>query len=392
MARSSAATAAYAVVLVPAAATVFLAVVAPFGLATIALVRQKIRQQQSPTSSSKTTRRSALCAGRVWHTRFRPVRHAFSYPIYIFCLDLDEVGRWVTELWPLSRIAAFSEGDHLKNGEGLLRNRASGAAEDAPEEASPLSERVYRLVDERTRGKFQPTAESHRILLVTHLRYYGYNFNPVSFYFVQCRTTEEITAVVGEVSNTPWNEMHCYVLHPDSVDRVRETRASTSPSPRPLQKLHYVFPKQFHVSPFMEMHYDYEWTFWNDFFQQGGSTLQIINSLRSQKNDDGSGSNHGPLQFTARLRVQRHSMHPYRIAWHMSTFPVYCAVIQVWIHYQAFLLFAKGVAFQPHPTGAETAASRLIGHLMKPFFAVQEWWWRRSSQGEGRHDAARRRQ
>jgi hypothetical protein len=65
--------------------------------------------------------------------------------------------------------------------------------------------------------------------------------------------------------------------------------------------------------------------------------------------------------------------YPFLLAWHaLIRYPIYCMIIQVWIHYQAFWLFYKGVAFQPHPNGTETAASRIIGSIMKPFFALQE--------------------
>lgn len=82
-----------------------------------------------------------------------------------------------------------------------------------------------------------------QILLLTHLSYYGYCFNPVSFYYILKKgassigsagstanadkgasskfSDENIEAIVAEVSNTPWNEMKCYVLHPDSEDMMQ---------------------------------------------------------------------------------------------------------------------------------------------------------------------------
>jgi DUF1365 family protein len=107
-----------------------------------------------------------------------------------------------------------------------------------------------------------------KVLLVTHLMYYGYCFNPVSLYYVLKPTTTDISdpiieAIVVEVSNTPWNETSIYVLHQDSVD-VSECSVTTqqckengfsAPSHR------YKFRKNFHVSPFMTMDPDYDWTF-----------------------------------------------------------------------------------------------------------------------------------
>lgn len=304
----------------------------PFLFAILTLLRQRflLSPQSFPLSS--------LYVGRVWHTRLAPRKHAFTYPIFVFGIDLKEASDLDNWLWPLSSIARLRESDHLKNGEG----GSSGH----------FLARVLRLVSQRTRQSL--TVSSHDVLLLTHLCYYGYCFNPVSFYYLRDTSSGQLAAVVGEVSNTPWNEMHCYVLHKDSSDKV-EVREDQ-------RGRHYRFPKRFHVSPFMEMHYDYDWT-----FAGNDQQLTIDNCLRRRQADDG-------LQFQARMVVDRVGLHPVRIAQQLAVFPVFCAMIQVWIHYQALLLFLKGVAFQPHPTGAETLASRVIGGIMTPFFAWQAQW------------------
>ena len=50
------------------------------------------------------------------------------------------------------------------------------------------------------------------IRLLTHLRYGGYAFNPVSFYYCFDASGRTVETVVAEVTNTPWGERHCYVL------------------------------------------------------------------------------------------------------------------------------------------------------------------------------------
>lgn len=35
--------------------------------------------------------RSGIYAGRVWHARFKPTAHRFSYPIFYCLVDLDEL-------------------------------------------------------------------------------------------------------------------------------------------------------------------------------------------------------------------------------------------------------------------------------------------------------------
>jgi len=144
-------------------------------------------------------------------------------------------------------------------------------------------------------------SKDQKIFLLTHLCYFGYCFNPVSFYYVLNKETHcndndsnRIEAIVAEVSNTPWNEMKCYVLHPRSkdVDIVRVIPGGRSTAPKvtspstavPHEEstatatarkvnvndnkcnpdpINYIFNKTFHVSPFMELDYIYDWTFWD---------------------------------------------------------------------------------------------------------------------------------
>jgi uncharacterized protein len=412
--------------------------VLPIVLACITVLLQQVRRlrrlAQQDTTKLKNkhdydgwfdgTVATSLYAGRVWHCRYRPIQHAFTYPLFLFCLDLDECenGQFNRHLWPLSILLRFRESDHLKNGEGTVivgnnnnnnndsNNQTAAAAtktnddKDAHQQQQQprLSDRIRQLVAKRTKQAFCPTQESHRILLVTHLSYYGYCFNPVSFYYLQERrprrnldekeeevqtttttTTTATDAVVAEVSNTPWNEMHAYVLHQQSVDQVtvdvtttrdgNNDNETTSTHASAVVVTHYSFPKAFHVSPFMEMEYMYHWTFHELAPDQISSSnkLHIVTDMRvqSDKKDDNNA-----LQFRARVQLERKGLHPlFCLAGYLTLYPVYCALIQLWIHWQALWLFlVKGVAFQPHPARTETTASRLVGTLMTPLVAMQE--------------------
>jgi DUF1365 family protein len=99
---------------------------------------------------------SKLYVGRVWHTRFLPKKHAFTYPIFIFAVNLEEgINNF------LSPVLKFRESDHLKNGEGIS---SAGKADNT------LVQRVLRLVSERTKGACKPSLETHRVTLLTHVR------------------------------------------------------------------------------------------------------------------------------------------------------------------------------------------------------------------------------
>lgn len=311
----------------------------------------------------------------------------------MFALDLEELDSFHQTIWPLSVwIAKFREIDHLKNGEGLLQSRgendlssqqgdARSVAKNLPnDDCNSIGNRILRLVAQKTNNKFKPSLEKYRVMILTHLCYYGYNFNPVSFYYVVDKKSNEIAAVVGEVSNTPWTEMYCYVLHPDSIDKVKTKRKSKDNNAL-LRKIEYSFPKEFHVSPFMEMDYWYDWSFIGvpgapraaadsayksrEISRSSPIPITVINTLRRRGNDR--------IEFTAKLVMKSYAITPFQIIWQMMKLPVFCMIIQIWIHYQAALLFLKGIVYIPHPNGSETTASVIIANIMVPIFAIRDF-------------------
>ena len=378
-------TAAYTIGLGIVGLPVVASLVTPLVLGTLTVLRQQWRQRRSMKNAHDETMQSTLLVGRVWHTRFRPVKHAFTYPLFMFGIELDEEHMFAQHLWPLSLIMNFSPRHHLCNGEGMTDD-------DKNKNNKLLRERIYTLVKERTNGYLQPTVASHRVWLVTHLSYYGYCFNPVSFYYLLNRSTGRMEAVVAEVFNTPWIEMYAYVLHPTSIDKVRYTRRTTMPqssfndddSSSSTMLTNFKFPKTFHVSPFMEMDYTYDWTFGgqdqvatpNNENGNNHDTLRITTAMvlnDDNNNNNNDNNNNNGTQFSATVRLHRAGLHPLKLAWQLAHFPCYCVLIQAWIHFEAFWLFVKGVPYQPHPQGAETTASRLIGAVMTPLFQIQDW-------------------
>ena len=117
--------------------------------------------------------KSGIYRGKVAHSRQSPRAHAFTYRLFMMYLDLDELeevfrGRW---LWSAHRpaLAWFRRADYL------------GAA------SVPLDEAV-RSEAERLTGS-RPTGP---IRMLTHLRYYGYVQNPVTFYYCFARDGEGV--------------------------------------------------------------------------------------------------------------------------------------------------------------------------------------------------------
>ena len=209
-----------------------------------------------------------------------------------------------------------------------------------------------------------------------------------------------IEAIVAEVSNTPWNEMKCYVLHPNSCDMetVKEGRTrklneiilqddddndDESKSRSACEKSHidekkksdwtstnYIFEKKFHVSPFMEMDYMYDWTFW----QLKRDRIIVNTRMIKKKRDEKLKNTEGGIKcFSASFDISRSPFNPFSLCFQLVKFPIYCVIIQIWIHVEALKLFIKGVEFIPHPEGSETKASLIIGAVMEPFFKIKDW-------------------
>ena len=172
---------------------------------------------------------SCLYFGSIRHRRFHPRPHDFNYRLFMVYLDLDEIdqvfkGRW---FWSSRRpnLAWFRREDYLgQNGSSLRES---------------VCNKVTEAGGPRPRGP---------IRMLTHLRYFGYGFNPVSFYYCFNPDGQSIESIVAEITNTPWDERKAYVLTP-GMDV-------------PHAGMHrYQFPKSFHVSPFMPMDLDYDWRF-----------------------------------------------------------------------------------------------------------------------------------
>lgn len=242
---------------------------------------------------------SCLYVGRVRHRRFRPVEHAFEVPLFMTYLDLaelDEVfrGRW---LWSARRpaLARFRREDHLGDPE------------------APLDEVVRDLVAERSGCR-----PDGPVRLLTHLRYAGFVFNPVSFFYCYDRAGR-LDSIVADVTNTPWNERHQYVL---------PARGARGP-------LRFLTSKEFHVSPFMEMDLDYAWT-----FGEPGERL----ALRIENRAPG-----GRPLFDATLALRRREISGASLAATLARFPLMTLQVVAAIYWQAFWLHRKGAPTFAHP-------------------------------------------
>jgi uncharacterized protein len=162
------------------------------------------------------------------------------------------------------------------------------------------------------------------VRLLAHLRYFGYIFNPVSFYYGYQADGRTLDYVVAEITNTPWSERHAYLLRIDAAEH--HGRA-----------LHWTFAKAFHVSPFQPMDCRYDWR-----FTPPGDDLRVhMNLLRD-----------GQRAFDATLCLTRRSLDGTSLARVLLRYPLMTAQVITAIHWQALRLWLKRTPVHSHPEGA----------------------------------------
>jgi DUF1365 family protein len=244
---------------------------------------------------------SCVYTGTVRHRRLKPVGNAFRYSLFMLYLDLDELprvfdGRW---LWSSNRpaLAWFRRADYLGDPD------------------APLDQSVRDLVERRTRKR-----PAGPIRLLTHLRFFGYVMNPVSFYYCYDRTGTTVETIVAEITNTPWGERHAYVL------------AAAPGGGRAAQR--FRFPKEFHVSPFMPMEQQYDWR-----FSAPGERLVVHMENLERR---------GKL-FDATLALKREPLNGRSLAAALALHPWMTAKVAAGIYWQALRLFLKRAPFHAHP-------------------------------------------
>ena len=237
---------------------------------------------------------SSLYECTVMHHRLEPLKNRFVYRIFMFHLDLDELDTLHSTMKLFSRnrfnIFSFRDSDHVNFGKTTVKEN--------------IIEYLRQNGISLNVGKIE---------LVTHLRMFGYIFNPVSFYFCFDKEGNPVCAV-PEVGNT-FGEMKPYLLRPE--DRTE-------------QGFRKMTDKFFYVSPFITLDTIFDFN------------LHIPGEKLHVAIDDYTG---GKKFFLTAVNGDRKPLTDSRLLWYVIRFPFITLQVIGLIHWQAMKLYLKKLPY-----------------------------------------------
>lgn len=235
---------------------------------------------------------SGIYQGQIRHRRFSPKQHNFSYQMYMLALDIDELPQLNQQSWlfKVNRWAPlrFDFSDHFPN------------ATDPNDFKRRIKQKVAELGG---------TSEIDRITLLTQVRCFGVYFSPINFYF--CYQQDELICMLAEVSNTPWQQKHFYL--------VENTNFSND--------------KDFHVSPFMPMNMQYKW-------RLTAPNKRLLVHIENHQSDK---------VFDATLSLSKVDFNNNNLLKTLIKHPLMTTKIMSGIYWQALKMVLKRFVFIPHP-------------------------------------------
>ena len=277
--------------------------------------------------ASTTLTGCGLYLGHTKHSRLKGGNtHHFQYPLFFSFIDLKEIDQVGWSLWPIFKVnggwmsfCSLDYTDHLRDWVDPTNKQAR----------KRLLDHAHDFVIDKTNhnSKMMSLSSStgSSVKLLAHLTYFGYCFNPISiFYFLRDRKSTAAAAasieaisqnsiietMIVEVSNTPWIEQHCYMLDETvkevSINRNCDGNGSFQAS----------WNKAFHVSPFMEMDYRYDFT-----FSEPRESMWVKSKMIKQST--------GEVWFTASFELVKIPFTPLNLLYVLLYYPMHTRMIQV---------------------------------------------------------------
>jgi len=250
---------------------------------------------------------SSLYICQLMHNRMAPKPHRFHYKVFMFWLDLDEIDAITKKFFLISRnkfnVFNFRDADHVQ----LPANK--------PDTSKNTKQHVLDYLQSQNVKTTNP-----KIFLLTNLRTFGHQFNPVSFYFVY--ENNEPVCSIAEVSNT-FGEMKLFLLGKETLKDGQFT---------------YQTKKYFYVSPFIDHDVDFA-------FQ-----LQLPSDKLNLRIDD---YRNGERFFIATLTGEKRELTGSRLLAYTLRFPLITVKVIGLIHWNALLLWLKKIPYRKKAANSE---------------------------------------
>lgn len=235
----------------------------------------------------------------VMHRRLFPVQYRFTYRIFGFLINLNQLENLSKKSFLLSfnrfNVFSFYERDHGRR------------------DGSSLTQWAAQQLESQGLA-----SENLKIYLHCMPRVLGYTFNPISYWF--CYSPDnKLLAVLVEVHNT-FGDQHTYLLPATEVDSADSVRGNKA--------------KNFHVSPFINMQATYQFR-----ISQPDDTFSAM--IREQQNEE--------LMLVAGQHGKRSKINNASLCKAFFSLPLMTVKVMAMIHWQAVKIYFKGGTFHRRP-------------------------------------------
>jgi DUF1365 family protein len=254
--------------------------------------------------------KSKIYVGHVQHSRMKPKNNSFKYGLFMMYIDLDELPTLFERFFFWSKdkanLASFKSENYLCDKDHDIKNG------------------VRNLIKEQLE-----VTHVGPIRMLTHLSYFGYCFNPVTFYYCFDECGENVEFVVSQINNTPWNERYSYVIDNRLGSKLPNGKNKKS---SPIESH---FDKKFHVSPFLPMDMQYFWR-----FSSPAEKLSVYMKNTQQREK----------VFDVTLLLKAKPITSMTLAKALIRFPLMTWQVVFNIYWQSLVLWLKKIPFHDNPT------------------------------------------